>query len=92
MRTESRLRGSQRPQSLVQTAGMMSLPVSLSQQEPKIFQNTTPPIVLRHDPSLSYPADFLNPLPMPLSEMVESRKVSKPKATLLPYHIVVAGR
>ncbi|KAF7784544.1 hypothetical protein Agabi119p4_709 [Agaricus bisporus var. burnettii] len=92
LRTESRLRALQHSQTLVQAGGTMPLPVSTPRLEIRLFQSTNRPIVLRHDPSLSYPADFLNPLPMPLSEMVESGNISKPKATLLPRHIIVAGR
>lgn len=92
MRTESRIRASQRAQALTQTTGMTTLQITPPPRELTIYQNIKPPIVLRHDPSLSYPADFVNPLPMPLSEMVEPGKNPKRKATLLPRHTVVAGR
>ncbi|KAF9454970.1 hypothetical protein P691DRAFT_654626 [Macrolepiota fuliginosa MF-IS2] len=93
IRTESRMRASQRTQTLITS---ISLPGNMTPTPPprelNIYQNIKPPVVLRHDPSLSYPADFVNPLPMPLSEMVDSGEKPKRQATLLPRHIIVAGR
>lgn len=94
VRTESRIRASQRSHNfapVVQTANMTTLSAPPPRQL-TIYQNIKPPVVLRHEPSLSYPADFVNPLPMPLSEMVDQGKNAQRKATLLPRHTIVAGR
>ncbi|KXN87561.1 hypothetical protein AN958_08495 [Leucoagaricus sp. SymC.cos] len=93
-RADSRIRATRRAQilaSMAQTTGI-PVPTTPPPQGPTIYQNIKPPVVLRHDPSLSYPADFVNPLPMPLSEMVNSRKTVKRKSTLLPRNIIMAGR
>lgn len=95
IRTEDRIRASQRAQvfsSLAHLVDLTTPPPAPPQRQLTIYQTIKPPVVLRHDPSLSYPADFVNPLPMPLSEMVDSGKNPKPKAKLLPRHVVLAGR
>lgn len=96
LRADSRRRATRRAQalaSLAQTAGItLPVPATPPPQELTIYQNINPPVVLRHDPSLSYPADFVNPLPMPISEMVDSGKNTKRKPILLPRHAIIAGR
>lgn len=88
------IRGIQHAQTLAQTVGTMILPIRSTSppQESAICRNVRPPAVLRHDPSLSYPAHFVDPLPVPISEMVDSEKTAKRKAILLPRHVVMAGR
>ncbi|KAJ3575911.1 hypothetical protein NP233_g775 [Leucocoprinus birnbaumii] len=96
LRSDSRMRATRRAQalaSIAQSAGItLPIPATPPPQEPTIYQSIKPPVVLRHDPSLSYPADFVNPLPMPISEMVDTGKTPKHKPLLLPRHAIMAGR
>jgi hypothetical protein len=96
IRTQQRMLAIQRAQAFAPFGqGEQLMPIPTTPPPPPeltIYRSIKPPVVLRHDPSLSYPDDFVNPLPMPISEMVVSGKNPKRKPTLLPRHAIVAGR